>query len=110
MHPTDLKLFWGKYYITVKSMYELGFKLNYTEAEIQSIVRNSDKLPNYSRNGVKNKHRDNKAIRVGIGGSNQNKIRYPSKKRSRQIWKRFYTLFPKQAEIDNWDSKTSDRM
>lgn len=39
-----------------------------------------------------------------------NKIRYPKKCRSLRTWKLFYKMFPKQAEIDNWDGKTSDKM
>ena len=39
-----------------------------------------------------------------------NKIRYPKKCRSLRTWKTFYKMFPKQAEIDNWDGKTFDKM
>jgi hypothetical protein len=38
--------------------------------------------------------RDNKYVYVGSGGSNKNKIRYPSMKRSKSTWKKFYKLFP----------------
>jgi hypothetical protein len=54
--------------------------------------------------------KDNKHIRVGSNGSNKNTVRYPSKKRSRATWKKFYLLFPSLAEEDNWDGKTSDKM
>lgn len=37
--------------------------------------------------------RDNKDVKVGSGGSNRNKIRYPKKCR-KTAWKRFYKLFP----------------
>lgn len=37
--------------------------------------------------------RDNKAMKVGSGGGNKNKIRYPKKCR-KTAWKRFYKLFP----------------
>jgi hypothetical protein len=39
-----------------------------------------------------------------------NKIRYPKKCRSLRTWKKFYEMFPRQAEIDGWDGKTSIRM
>ncbi len=54
--------------------------------------------------------RDNKDIIVGSGGSNKNKIRYPSKKRSLGTWKKFYKLFPILAEQDAFDGSTSKRM
>lgn len=41
---------------------------------------------------------------------NFNKIRYPKKARSKRTWKKFYEMFPKQAEIDGWDGKTSNKM
>lgn len=37
---------------------------------------------------------DNKKTYVGGGGDNRNRIRYPSLKRSKTTWRRFYTLFP----------------
>ena len=36
-----------------------------------------------------------------------NSIRYPKKNRSLRTWKKFYAMFPKQAELDGWDGKTS---
>lgn len=39
-----------------------------------------------------------------------NKIRYPKKCRSLRTWKLFYKMFPMQAQKDNWDGKTSDKM
>lgn len=54
--------------------------------------------------------RDNKDRRVGTGGSNRNKVRYPSKKRSIKTWKKFYKLFPELAEKDQFDGKTSLKM
>lgn len=56
-------------------------------------------------------HRDNKDIINGTGcGGNANPIRYPRKKRSRQVWANFYKLFPRLAKEDKWDGKTSDKM
>lgn len=40
----------------------------------------------------------------------RNIIRYPKKCRSLRTWRKFYEMFPKQAEIDGWDGKTSIRM
>jgi len=53
--------------------------------------------------------RDNKGVYVGNGGSNANKVRYPSKKRSLRTWKIFYEMFPNKAKQDNWDGKTSTK-
>lgn len=54
--------------------------------------------------------RDNKDVYVGNGGSNRNRERYPSKKRSTRTWKKFYKLFPRLAEADGWDGHTSKKM
>lgn len=54
--------------------------------------------------------RDNKGVLVGSGGSNINKIRYPSKKRSLRVWKKFYEMFPYLAEKDKWNGKKSKRV
>ena len=54
--------------------------------------------------------RDNKSVHVGSGGSNRNKVRYPKKNRNRRTWANFYKLFPKLAEQDGWNGKTSKRM
>lgn len=62
----------------------------------------------YSRRPQK-EGRDNKDVEVGTGGSNRNKIRYPSKKRSIKTWKKFYKLFPRAAEQDGWDGRHSNR-
>lgn len=54
--------------------------------------------------------RDNKGVYVGSGGSNRNKARYPSKKRSKRTWKTFYKMFPSLAEKDGWDGEKSNKM
>ena len=54
--------------------------------------------------------RDNKGVYVGNGGSNRNKVRYPSKKRSKRTWKTFYKMFPDLAIKDGWDGKKSNKM
>ncbi len=54
---------------------------------------------------------DNKRVKnYGNGSGYLRDIRYPSKKRSRATWRRFYTLFPYLGKRDNWDGKTSDKM
>ena len=74
------------------------------QTDKQNIHKNMDKVENIIK-------RDNKCIRKqGSGHSNANKIRYPRKARPLHVWKKFYELFPYQAEIDNWDGKTSDKM
>ena len=56
-------------------------------------------------------NRDNKDdYNYGSGGSNINSVRYPSKKRNKKVWKKFYKLFPRLAERDDWDGKTSKKM
>jgi hypothetical protein len=54
--------------------------------------------------------RDNKGVYVGGGGSNKNMVRYPSKKRSKRVWKIFYEMFPYYAKRDGWNGETSNRM
>lgn len=54
--------------------------------------------------------RDNKGVYVGSGESNTDKIRYPSKNRSKRTWKIFYQMFPRAAKDDDFDGKTSKRM
>lgn len=56
--------------------------------------------------------RDNKKIinsKGDIPSGSSSSIRYPSKKRSRNTWKRFYDLFPHLAEKDEWNGRTSKR-
>lgn len=54
--------------------------------------------------------RDNKGVYVGGGGYNKNMVRYPSKKRSKRVWKTFYKMFPYYAKLDGWDGVTSNKM
>jgi hypothetical protein len=61
-----------------------------------------------TRNNAK-ETRDNKGVYVGSGGSNANKVRYPSKKRSKKVWNIFYKMFPYFAEKDGWDGEKSKR-
>jgi hypothetical protein len=42
----------------------------------------------------KPERKDNRSVRVGSGGSSQSSVRFPSQKRGRSTWKRFWKLFP----------------
>jgi hypothetical protein len=53
--------------------------------------------------------RDNKGVKVGSGGTNRNKIRYPKLNKSKKVWAMFYKMFPWAARYDNWDGEKSDR-
>ena len=52
---------------------------------------------------------DNKGYYNGGGGGGSNRVRYPSTKRSKRVWKAFYELFPYYAERDVWDGEKSKR-
>lgn len=43
--------------------------------------------------------KDNKQTYASSFGGGMNSIRYPSKKRSKQTWKRFYKLFPHAKKV-----------
>lgn len=91
----------------------LGLKLGYTESEINNIRRKRlndsyELKTEYKKTPIPN-NQDNKDKYIGGGGSNGNKVRYPSKKRSLKVWKNFYKLFPYYAEKDGWNGKTSTR-
>ena len=86
---------------------------------MKSIIENNYHKPNgIDENGQqimlkKTRGKDNNGVFISrnpYGYGNINKVRYPSKKRSRQVWKRFYTLFPNLAIKDNWNGKTSNKM
>jgi len=94
-------------------IHKLSDEIGLTETEIYNlwVDQMSEFYKNqsiYSRTPQK-EGRDNKDVHVGTGGSNRNKIRYPSKKRSIKTWKKFYNLFPWAAEEDGWDGKHSSR-
>jgi hypothetical protein len=126
-----LKVLMGNHYIMVRcfqswktidiksgnersEIFKLASELNIPDNELLCMwVKLYDarrKLKDLQRVMPKRERKDNKHIHVGSNGGNKNKVRYPSKKRSRATWKRFYLLFPRLAEEDNWDGKTSDKM
>jgi hypothetical protein len=100
-------------YIKQYKIYQHGVELGYTHNEVYDMIRAEIRKRSagyeFNKRPVK-EGRDNKDVYVGSGGSNQNRVRYPSKKRSLRTWKKFYDLFPYYAEKDNFDGKTSDKM
>jgi hypothetical protein len=95
-------------------IYDLAEELNIPDNELCKMwlqirkVRYENERNKYGH--PQSEGRDNKGVYVGSGGGNKNKVRYPSKKRSKATWAKFYAMFPYYAEKDNWDGKTSDRM
>jgi hypothetical protein len=58
-------------------------------------------------------HRDNKkGLNLGGGFTDEYSAtaRYPKKTRSLKVWRNFYALFPRLAEKDNFNGKTSNKM
>lgn len=56
-----------------------------------------------------NRARDNKVHTTYGYSSTCSRVRFPSLKRGRSTWKRFYEMFPRIAEEDKWDGRTSTR-
>ena len=99
---------------TLIKIFKMGYDLGLTHDEISkkaSIQRENRKIDGYIyKKRPLGERRDNKKSIVYNGGrTNGNKIRYPSKKRSRTHWKNFYNLFPHLSKQDNWNGKTSTR-
>ena len=68
------------------------------------------RAPDYSKKGMpKLPKQDNKGYYHGSGSSGSNRVRYPSKKRSKRVWKVFYDMFPGHAKADGWDGEKSSR-
>ena len=108
------KLKYGVFSVYIDAIYIID-RYNISEEEVAKIYYEEDaKRSNFGLTKNFQKTiitRDNKsAVNKGSWGSNCNKIRYPSKKRPLSTWKRFYKLFPHQAELDNWDGVTSNKM
>lgn len=90
------------------------FILSIIFSKLKQVSQTNDSVyrPSYWNGGLTKKKpgvRDNKGIYNGGGGSNRNKTRYPSTKRSLKTWKIFYEMFPYYAERDGWNGKTSSR-
>lgn len=103
-----------KYFEDVLEIADLIKRLALSEAEVAKIayLSRKSKMLNESVYRLKpqKEGRDNKGVYVGNGGSNRNKVRYPKKNRSLRTWKIFYQMFPKKAEQDGWNGKTSNKM
>lgn len=94
-------------------IYVLSKELELSEKEREEMWWKLSRQKNLIQESMKKRPtpegRDNKGVYVGRGGSDGNKIRYPSKKRSKKTWKKFYEMFPWAAERDGWDGETSKR-
>lgn len=116
LESSNLRSFKGKYdlFEELLELYRICDELDISEKERNimwnEIISQKVKDRQVQRLKPQKETRDNKGIKVGSGGSNRNKIRYPSKKRSRRVWKMFYEMFPHRALMDGWDGKTSKRM
>lgn len=93
---------------------KLIIELNIDTPTYDKIAREEAKKRFYSYDSLKvnnlKETRDNKGVYVGGGGSNRNKVRYPKKARSKNVWKIFYKMFPWRAKMDEFDGETSKRM
>jgi hypothetical protein len=95
-------------------IYKLAEKLKMTDDEMNKlwleITLKQHRNKFIHKQKPKQERRDNKDVLVGSGNSWGNTVRYPSKKRSLSTWKKFYKLFPRLAEADGFDGKTSSKM
>jgi hypothetical protein len=95
-------------------IFELAKTLGLSDDELlqrwrQSMRERKEQIENFKKKPIP-EGRDNKGVYVGGGGHNKNMVRYPSKKRSKRVWKIFYEMFPYYANRDGWDGETSNRM
>jgi hypothetical protein len=96
-------------------IFEIGNVLGLTDDELLQRWRRLMMDRKVQTEAIKKKPtpegRDNKGVYVGSGGYyNNNKVRYPSKKRSKRVWKIFYEMFPRLAEKDGWNGEISNKM
>lgn len=112
-----LKKYWIEKENAIKNSIELievgellGYTLDKIEYDRKYTYSEQLKRTNLYNESPQKEGRDNKGVYVGSGGSNKNKVRYPSKKRNKKTWKTFYEMFPRLAITDNWDGNTSDKM
>jgi hypothetical protein len=96
-------------------IFEIGNVLGLTDDQLlqkwrQSMNERKEQIQDFKKRPIP-EGRDNKWVYVGSGGSYKgNTVRYPSKKRSKRVWKIFYEMFPHHATIDGWNGETSKRM
>jgi hypothetical protein len=95
-------------------IFEIADMLHLTESELlqkwDSLTEKRERLIKEIKKKPISEGRDNKGVYVGSGGANKNMVRYPSKKRSKRVWKIFYKMFPRLAEKDGWDGEMSNKM
>lgn len=91
-------------------------ELNLSNSELKEICKEMERKwelyahPHRSSQPVHpNRARDNKVHTTYGYSSTCSRVRFPSLKRGRSTWKRFYEMFPRIAEEDKWDGKTSTR-
>ena len=79
---------------------EIALKMNEEDRRRVLGKRLYSKWEGYQKRII---HKDNqKFVYNGRGGSNKNKIRIPSLKRSNSTWKKFYELFPFLKGLDTY--------
>ena len=105
---------YGSSYVYI-DLYNIIRQYNISEDIIKQIYKEEQiKLSLHKKFDNKQEpivRRDNKGVRIGMGfGGNRNMTRYPKKNRSLKVWKKFYEMFPREAELDNWNGKTSSKM
>ena len=103
-----------KMYQNFVNIFELANTLGLSDDELlqrwrQSMGERKEQIEDFKKKPTP-EGRDNKGVYVGGGGYNKNMVRYPSKKRSKRVWKIFYEMFPYYAKRDGWDGETSNRM
>lgn len=91
-------------------------ELNLDNVQLKEICKEMERKwklyghPQYSSQPVHpNRARDNKVHTTYGYSSTCSRVRFPSLKRGRSTWKRFYEMFPRIAEEDKWDGKISTR-
>jgi hypothetical protein len=95
--------------------YRLSDEFNLNEEQLNLLIRRNavdvlKQKKEYEKKPIVERKDNKGSINYGNRSGHPNPIRYPSKKRSRATWKRFYTLFPHLAEKDEWNGKSSKRM
>lgn len=89
------KNFYKAFFEIKKLVLELSITKNeYFKISRDEYLKKTNSKEKLKINNLK-ETRDNKGVYIGGGGSNRNKIRKPSKKRSKRTWRIFREMFPK---------------